>query len=44
MQIGLMADEVRNSAPDAVGERHGYLTVNCEKATDKAVRIAEQII
>lgn len=35
-RIGLMAQEVEKRHPDAVGERHGYKTVEYKAATDKA--------
>lgn len=37
-QIGLLAQDVERSHPDAVGESHGYKTVDYEKATDDAAR------
>ena len=40
-QIGLMAQDVEKSHPDAVGLAGGYKTVNYKKATDGAVRKAD---
>jgi hypothetical protein len=37
-QIGLLAQEVAQDHPDAVGKRDGYLTVDYRDATDDAVR------
>ena len=35
-QIGLMAQDVEKRHPEAVGQSHGYKTVDYEKATDEA--------
>jgi hypothetical protein len=37
-QLGLIAQEVEKSHPDAVGERNGYLTVDYEEATEDAAK------
>jgi len=39
-QIGLMAQDVEKRHPEAVGQSHGYKTVDYEKATDKAAHKA----
>lgn len=39
VQIGLMADEVEDRRPDAIGDYKGYKTVDYEKATDDAARL-----
>ena len=36
VQIGLMADEVEEKRPDAIGDYKGFKTVDYEKATDEA--------
>lgn len=38
-QIGLMADEVEERTPEAVGDYKGYRTVDYAKATDDAARM-----
>jgi Glycosyl hydrolase 108 len=38
-QIGLMADEVEEKRPDAIGDYKGYKTVDYAKATDEAARM-----
>lgn len=38
-QIGLMADEVEERTPEAVGDYKGYRTVDYAKATDDAARL-----
>lgn len=38
-ELGLMADEVEDSHPDAVGRSHGFQTVDYKRATDDAVRL-----
>jgi hypothetical protein len=38
-QIGLLADEVQQHVPEAVGERSGFKTVNYATATDRAHKI-----
>jgi len=35
-QLGMMAQEVRENKPDAVGERDGYLTLDYDRATEDA--------
>ena len=37
-QIGLLAQDVEQDHPEAVGESHGYKTVDYKKATDDSVR------
>lgn len=37
-QLGLMAQEVEKSHPEAVGERNGYLTVDYQDATEDAAK------
>jgi len=39
-QIGLMAQDVEKRHPEAVGQSHGYKTVDYEKATDEAAHKA----
>lgn len=39
VQIGLMADEVEQRRPDAIGDYKGYQTVDYAKATDNAARL-----
>jgi hypothetical protein len=39
VQIGLMADEVEQRRPDAIGDYKGFRTVDYEKATDGAARM-----
>lgn len=39
VQIGLMADEVEQRRPDAIGDYKGFRTVDYAKATDKAARM-----
>lgn len=38
-ELGLMADEVEDRHPEAVGRSHGYQTVDYKRATDDAVRL-----
>lgn len=38
-ELGLMADEVEDRHPDAVGKSHGFQTVDYKRATDDAVRL-----
>lgn len=35
-QVGLMAQDVEKKTPDAVGESHGYKTVDYDKATERS--------
>jgi len=39
VQIGLMADEVEESNPEAVGDYNGFRTLDYERATDDAARM-----
>lgn len=39
-QLGLMAQEVREHKPDAVGERNGFLTLDYDRATEDAAPFA----
>lgn len=39
VQIGLMADEVEETNPDAIGDYNGYRTLDYERATDDAARM-----
>ena len=39
VQIGLMADEVEQRRPDAIGDYKGFKTVDYAKATDGAARM-----
>lgn len=39
VQIGLMADEVQQRRPDAIGDYKGFKTVDYAKATDSAARM-----
>jgi hypothetical protein len=42
IQIGLMADEVEQYAPNAVHEIHGVKYVNYAEATQRAVNMGAQ--
>ena len=44
VQIGLMADEVEETDPDAVGNYNGYRTLDYERATDDAARMGGGVI
>lgn len=39
VQIGLMADEVEETNPDAIGDYKGFKTLDYEKATDDSARM-----